>query len=444
MKRLAWLAVGCAALLWSSAGIAQDCAGDCNRDNTVAINELITCVNIGLGSSPVSSCESCDVNGDGTVAINELITSVNNALGGCGPIGPTCGDGTIDEGEDCDDGNNFGGDGCAVNCTDEDVRVGIFDSTRTLATVQTEALPIGLPLTGQQTLRTGRGRSTDTVLANGGIFKAGEIPAVIRADELIFPPVKVTGLVCACVRGIPQPDIFGPGIAASGSIGCGAQGLSDIDVRTIQDHNTTPGSPGNNSQGSPDDPECDDVSPLLAGLTSAACLEGSGALCNDADSQHIGACNGPRELSRSGGMAAPGSALISYSTAIGLLRDAGSCRLDKPMRNGRCLFEDYGPDCTPCTADDADFGNTEINPGGTGIAEAAVFDANNANAVIDDGENCFGAPCITRVVGSAFNCDELQPGTTGGLSGGSIAIAFPSVDARTIGDNVTSTVFFVK
>lgn len=30
-----------------------------------------------------------------------------------------CGDGIVDEGEECDDGNNVGGDGCSAMCTDE-------------------------------------------------------------------------------------------------------------------------------------------------------------------------------------------------------------------------------------------------------------------------------------------------------------------------------------
>ena len=85
MKSFVWFAVGCAAMLWSSVGSAQTaCVGDCNDDNTVAINELITCVNIALGSSAVATCPSCDASGDGSVAINELIAAVNAALNGCG------------------------------------------------------------------------------------------------------------------------------------------------------------------------------------------------------------------------------------------------------------------------------------------------------------------------------------------------------------------------
>lgn len=36
--------------------------------------------------------------------------------GEAGGGGPSCGDGTLDEGEACDDGNKAGGDGCSANC----------------------------------------------------------------------------------------------------------------------------------------------------------------------------------------------------------------------------------------------------------------------------------------------------------------------------------------
>ncbi|MBX3027288.1 hypothetical protein KF840_20515 [bacterium] len=59
------------------------CAGDCNGDGTVAINELISGVNIALGSAAVGTCAAVDANGDGSVAINELIAAVSKALSGC-------------------------------------------------------------------------------------------------------------------------------------------------------------------------------------------------------------------------------------------------------------------------------------------------------------------------------------------------------------------------
>jgi hypothetical protein len=59
------------------------CVGDCNGDGMIAINELISGVNIALGNAALSTCPSFDSNGDGSVAINELISGVNGALNGC-------------------------------------------------------------------------------------------------------------------------------------------------------------------------------------------------------------------------------------------------------------------------------------------------------------------------------------------------------------------------
>jgi cysteine-rich repeat protein len=40
-------------------------------------------------------------------------------LAGCGGSNPICGDGTVDTGEQCDDGNTVAGDGCSATCTTE-------------------------------------------------------------------------------------------------------------------------------------------------------------------------------------------------------------------------------------------------------------------------------------------------------------------------------------
>jgi cysteine-rich repeat protein len=86
----------------------------------------------GPDASAISNIQVCTVDepepfcGDGTMDDGEECDDGNNEDGdGCsanctneGP-GPSCGDGTVDEGEECDDGNNDDGDGCSANCTDE-------------------------------------------------------------------------------------------------------------------------------------------------------------------------------------------------------------------------------------------------------------------------------------------------------------------------------------
>ncbi|MBX3024338.1 right-handed parallel beta-helix repeat-containing protein [bacterium] len=74
----------CAALLALAARpAAAQCAGDCNGDGTVAINELIIGVNIALGTAEAGTCAAFDADGSGDVTINELIAAVNAALNGC-------------------------------------------------------------------------------------------------------------------------------------------------------------------------------------------------------------------------------------------------------------------------------------------------------------------------------------------------------------------------
>jgi len=141
VARCAAVAVTLALVSFSAARAGAQCAGDCDGDGMVAINELIFGVNIALGSTPVTECPSFDTDGDDMVAINELIAAVNNALNSSctvvstptatatlvrdtPTVGPTpdvsCGNGTVDlaQGETCDDGNRAEGpdDSCPANC----------------------------------------------------------------------------------------------------------------------------------------------------------------------------------------------------------------------------------------------------------------------------------------------------------------------------------------
>jgi len=61
----------------------RDCPGDCNRDGTVSIAELILGVNIALGRNDVAACESLDFDSDGTIAVAELVRAVRSALEDC-------------------------------------------------------------------------------------------------------------------------------------------------------------------------------------------------------------------------------------------------------------------------------------------------------------------------------------------------------------------------
>lgn len=83
-----------------------------DKSSYIAVTEDSWTVNV--------NCPFC---GDGNVDAGEECDDGNNVDGdGCSAtctIDPYCGDGNVDQGESCDDGNNVDGDGCSAVCTIE-------------------------------------------------------------------------------------------------------------------------------------------------------------------------------------------------------------------------------------------------------------------------------------------------------------------------------------
>ena len=85
-----------AALVWSLVLVAQSpaaatCAGDCDADDTVTVDELVLMVNVALDSVGVERCSAGDTSGDGEISVDEIVASVDRALLGCGFIStPPC------------------------------------------------------------------------------------------------------------------------------------------------------------------------------------------------------------------------------------------------------------------------------------------------------------------------------------------------------------------
>jgi hypothetical protein len=61
----------------------SSCAGDCDGNAVVSLDELIAGVGIGLGQLPVDRCPAVDSEPDGAVRIDELVRAVAIAVGGC-------------------------------------------------------------------------------------------------------------------------------------------------------------------------------------------------------------------------------------------------------------------------------------------------------------------------------------------------------------------------
>ena len=61
------------------------CVGDCQGAGVVSVNDLITLVDIALGTLPVSACTAGDADHDGAFTVAEIVSAVNAALAGCPP-----------------------------------------------------------------------------------------------------------------------------------------------------------------------------------------------------------------------------------------------------------------------------------------------------------------------------------------------------------------------
>ena len=60
----------------------QVCPVDCSGDGEVAVNDLLTCVNIVLGDQLPEVCAHCDTNGDRRVDVSDLIAAARGLVGG--------------------------------------------------------------------------------------------------------------------------------------------------------------------------------------------------------------------------------------------------------------------------------------------------------------------------------------------------------------------------
>lgn len=374
--------LGLLVCLLGTPAVAQPCAGDVDSDGRVSIAELIIGVRVALGIIPLEEAAAFDTDGDANVSIGELIMAVQASLRGCPEDVVGCGDGDLESGETCDDGNNFGGDGCAANCTLE--RLLTFQvGDGSAAVAQLRGARANLKLDGQFVIVAGDARDVAVQIARPmqvldasgtplGEFPPGFLPVVMPADAIALEPID--GAVfggCWCLRGqIPSREAFGPGNAAAGAIGCSDTGLPATDY-------------------------------ILQGSTGMDV-----------------------EFSFSG-EGIPGSALLALATRVEFLAGA-SCSTDIPVPNRR-----WGLDGMPCTTDDDPFFSTQISLVLTsGSAEGRVVGDPRGFPPIVDGSVCGDDQCITRSVGTPFDCGLLASDSERPVAGAVLAgsgISFDTV-----------------
>ena len=62
---------------------AAQCRGDCDADGAVSVDEIITAVNIALGTADSTACAAADADADGAVTVDEILLALSDALDGC-------------------------------------------------------------------------------------------------------------------------------------------------------------------------------------------------------------------------------------------------------------------------------------------------------------------------------------------------------------------------
>ncbi|HYD48693.1 MAG TPA: choice-of-anchor V domain-containing protein [Terriglobales bacterium] len=63
--------------------LPSGCTGDCDGGGEVTVDEIITGVNIALGSVAPEGCVAFDRNSDGEVTVDEIVEGIQRALNGC-------------------------------------------------------------------------------------------------------------------------------------------------------------------------------------------------------------------------------------------------------------------------------------------------------------------------------------------------------------------------
>ncbi|MBX3025908.1 hypothetical protein KF840_13455 [bacterium] len=390
MLRILSCLVVFASLAWSAPARSTTCPGDCNGDGQVAINELITLINVALGNSPIGVCDAfCS---DAPLDISCLIRMVNNALDGC-PLVPTP--------------------------TATGIPVGTSTATATPAPTNTPGGPLGVR---HFSLDPARSRLVATI-AQGFDFPTTGFTGFLELSA--GAPDRNTGITFVDL--LDASDFLALSIPASGSAVCIKVDRSQLPVRNAgilacnggvslglsltQDRNL---GVADACLGGPSDGlacASDDDCPQGACFTAASCRALGGTLEGE-DDPFPGVCQGPLAGATLPGDTGPGALLLSPDPNTGITKGIPVAIIQEAA--------------LPCGDE----------PNATALTTSIALTTGTARCTIVDYNNQPGATLSAEQSGANFDCGtwsvEDGPGT--------LVLAAPALNTLAVNQQPTDII----
>jgi hypothetical protein len=390
-------------------GVAA-CTGDCDGGGTVTVNEVITMVDIALGSSPPATCAPGDADGSGDITVDEIVAAVNNALDTC-PL-PTA-------------TPTFAPSSSTPTST---------STPRPTSTPTPTSTPLGarhFVLSPENSTFTAV-LSTSTSFVLGGFagqkdgvtgqvgyldLDAGQTDDrgfatidIVEASDYLYVDATAQAQIVVCIKPIVP-------VTNAGLLAC--KGGVDVSIAVTQNHHL--GMIGTDD------------------FTAAQCTSLGGSIEN---APHPGVCNGPLEVSQLGGDSGPGSVTISPIPQLGLNGLPVEIGTERALPCG-----DEGPGQPALFAfTSATFRSMILNlnnitdicsAGATGTGCATNADCDSAPAA---GDGICGATLRSETHGENFSCPNWQAADAPGC----LVFSAPQLDANPLsvaGDLVTAFSF---
>ncbi|MBC8293775.1 MAG: hypothetical protein H8E45_11510, partial [Proteobacteria bacterium] len=423
---------------FGNTGTAQVAVAGFNLMSLSSPGGIVSVAQIPFTISGTASGQTIDLSFSNVVASDTNGASLPvNTLGASLVVGAECGNGIVEAGETCDDGNNTAGDCCAADCTAE---IGACDDASVCTTGDTcsaagvcegAALDCGDgnvctddicdPASGCSNLTNNAACDDGDPCTSGDQCDVGSCvaggPTTCDDSNACTTDSCSAGIGCQFVPGLIDcndgngctDDTCDPAsgcVNSNNSLAC-----DDGNACTTADTCTGGSCVGGLPPGCDDGNNCTvDTCHDLLGCVNTTLIDGSACLdgdaCNGAETCQAGACTAGVALNCDDGNSCTGdgcdtlSGCVNFAVADGTTcADGDACNGDETCQSGACSAGSAlnCDDANVCTIDSCD--------AATGCANAAVADGSTCA----DGDACNGDETCQSgncVAGAAVNCSD--------------------------------------